>query len=139
MTILTSMFLCPEISLLFLYSYFKPLYHSNNSKISIKVSVQKCRFITNLWFTISVILVLGAVQFVLLYKVFFLIVFDATVLSTELFHYCSFARWNVSIWPCSTEIAWKSVFRKCDHKSSKSGVTMCHWVSRQLIIPLPIL
>ena len=25
--------------------------------------------------------------------------------STQLFQYCSFAWWNVSIWPCSTEIA----------------------------------
>ena len=57
----------------------------------------------------------------------------------QLFQYCSFSRWNVSIWPCSTEIALKAVFRKCAQKSTKLSDTRCHLVSLKLIIPPPFI
>ena len=56
---------------------------------------------------------------------------------SQLFQYFSFARWNVSIWPCSTEIAWKAAFWKCAHKSPNRVATRCHCISCQLIIAIP--
>ena len=57
--------------------------------------------------------------------------------SAQLFQYCSFAWWNVSIWPCSTEIAWKAIFRKCAKKKVVSQVSLgVTQVSRQLLLPL---
>ena len=59
--------------------------------------------------------------------------------SSQLFQHYSFARWNVSIWPCSTKIAWKAVFRKCAPRSTKMGEARCHLMSHELIMPLPII
>ena len=39
----------------------------------------------------------------------------------QLFQYCSFARWNVPIWPCSTEIAWYQDICNNNNKKEKKG------------------
>ena len=45
----------------------------------------------------------------------------------QLFQYCSFALWNMSIWPCSTEIGWKEVWSQLEFLS-------CHFLSFYLIV-----
>ena len=38
----------------------------------------------------------------------------------DLFPYCSFAHWKVSIWPCLTKVALKAVFRKYTKKNTQN-------------------